>query len=222
MQHHKLKVEKTAHYYTLGTPSQETEYFWLVTHGYGQLASNLIRKFQHLDHGKHFVLAPEGLSRFYWDMKGSVIGSSWMTRQDRLDEIADFTTYIQGLYNTHLAQLSPNVKVILFGFSQGAATQLRWITNAQPSPLFDEIILWGGPLPEDIDYTKNAHIFDNKKIHLVVGNQDEFISQDAIDKHMQFAKEQGLHVQLTSFVGKHEVLVPVFNDLISRLGISAL
>jgi predicted esterase len=217
MQHHRVKVQKTAHYYTHGEPSQETQYFWFVTHGYGQLASNIIRKFEHLDPTHHFVVAPEALSRFYWKMQEPTISASWMTKMDRLDEIEDFTQYLKNLFDSSRALIPQNTKIILFGFSQGAATQLRWITNADPSPPFDEIILWGGPLPEDIDYTKNAHIFDGKQIQIVVGDKDEFISEDSITKHIQFANDQNLQVKLTTFEGKHEILVPVLNNLIEKL-----
>jgi hypothetical protein len=68
MNHHQIKIEKTAHYYTHGQVSPKVKYFWLAAHGYGQLASNLMRKFEHLGE-EHFVVAPEGLSNFYWDTK---------------------------------------------------------------------------------------------------------------------------------------------------------
>jgi hypothetical protein len=66
MNHHQIKIEKTVHYYTHDTISPYVKYFWIVAHGYGQLASSLLRKFQHLDEA-HFVVAPESLSNFYWD-----------------------------------------------------------------------------------------------------------------------------------------------------------
>jgi len=70
-QAHHFQVPRTAHYYTLGTPSEAIEDFWLVCHGYGQLGSEIIHKFEKFDDGKHLIVAAEGLSRFYW---GGVTG----------------------------------------------------------------------------------------------------------------------------------------------------
>ena len=56
----KITVQTDAYIYTHGEINAETQYCWVVLHGYGQLASNIIRKFEHLD-DKNFVIAPEGL-----------------------------------------------------------------------------------------------------------------------------------------------------------------
>ena len=49
MQAHQIKFPRTAHYYTLGNPSKSTKKFFIVLHGYGQLASQIIHKFKDLD-----------------------------------------------------------------------------------------------------------------------------------------------------------------------------
>jgi hypothetical protein len=61
----------------------------LVTHGYGQLAKTFIRRFEPIMDAQTLVVAPEGLSRFYWGGFDGPVVASWMTREDRLDEIAD-------------------------------------------------------------------------------------------------------------------------------------
>ena len=207
MEHHKLKVSKTAHYYTLGQLTEGVKYFWFVTHGYGQLANHIIRKFEILDNKEHFIVAPEALNRFYWQFQTNKVGASWMTKNDRLDEIEDYCNYLTHLYQHFTAHLSPNVKIILFGFSQGCATQLRWILRGQPK--FDHLILWGGLLPEDLDYQPFKDYFSTKKIDFIVGNNDEFINQERIDGHLEFAKNQNLKMDYTFFEGKHEILTPV-------------
>ncbi len=42
MIHHKIKVQKTAHYFTQGTINDTTQYFWIVAHGFGQLYFRLL------------------------------------------------------------------------------------------------------------------------------------------------------------------------------------
>ncbi len=215
MAHYKFKTEKTAHVFTHGEPSEKTEYLWFVTHGYGQLASSIIRKFEGFDPTTHFVVAPEALNRFYWQFRTNVVGASWMTREDRLDEIADYSTYLDTVFAHFKGQVPPSVKIILFGFSQGCATQMRWILRARPdsssggSPLYDHLIFWGGVLPEDLDYQPFWEYFDDKKFTFVCGNNDEFINQEGIDKHIALVKEKGLTIDFVGFEGKHEVLTDV-------------
>ncbi|MEL6276926.1 MAG: phospholipase, partial [Bacteroidota bacterium] len=81
---HRLPVQRTAHFYTLGEPSANVKRMWFACHGYGQLASTFIRKFDQLAGAEDYVVAPEGLSRFYWQGFTGKVVASWMTSADRL------------------------------------------------------------------------------------------------------------------------------------------
>ncbi len=213
MQHHKIKFEKTAHYYTLGEPTSQVKYFWLVTHGYGQLASSIIRKFESFENEEHFIVAPEALNRFYWDMRKGIVGASWMTKQDRLDEIEDYANFLTTVYETFVPQLSLTVQIILLGFSQGSATQIRWILRGRPR--YHHLILWGGILPEDIDYVNDASFSEylsDKKMHFINGDADEFVTPDKVEEHLNFAKSQSIDLHYVPFEGKHEILVSVLEQ----------
>ena len=209
MQHHAIKIEKTAHIYTLGTVSKKTKYLWFVTHGYGQLASNIIHKFEHFDNEQHVIIAPEALNRFYWDMHKGIVGASWMTKQDRLDEIDDYCRFLSQIYDQYTKQLDNNCQIIFLGFSQGTATLLRWILRGMPR--FNHLIMWGGILPEDLDYQPFIPYFDNKKLHFICGNEDEFVTQKHLDWNLDFAQQQGLNLNYHPFEGKHEILTDVLN-----------
>jgi predicted esterase len=211
MEHHKIKVEKTAHYFTQGEVSEKVEYFWFVAHGMGQLASNIIRKFEQFDRDTHLVVCPEALNRFYWNLKQGVVGANWMTKQDRLDDIADYTDYLATVFEHHKQQLPNTVKVILLGFSQGCATQVRWIMNRFPD--FHHLILWAGMLPEDLDYQPFMTYFMDKKIHFLCGDKDEFINAEKLDWFLNFAKEQDVKLDYIPFEGKHEILTDLLKDL---------
>jgi predicted esterase len=200
---HKLTVPKTAHYYTLGTPSRLIRRLWIVCHGYGQLAKTFIRRFQQLDDGETFVLAPEGLSRFYWGGFTGEPVASWMTKEDRLDEIADYTHYLQMLYDLYVPQLAADVQINLLGFSQGCATQCRWVLRKRP--LFHHLILWAGLLPDDLDFTPHSEYFAKKGLHFVYGDEDPYLTPERLNWQIQFAKEQRLDFRATPFKGKHEV-----------------
>ncbi|MEM8906457.1 MAG: phospholipase [Bacteroidota bacterium] len=213
-QSHKITVDKTAHYYTLGQAGPEIDYLWMACHGYGQLASNLIRKFTAIDDGKSLIVAPEGLSRMYWPGLGGVPGASWMTRADRLDEIADYTRYLRTIYDYFQSQLKADVKVILFGFSQGCATQIRWMMREQPD--YHALILWAGLLPDDLDYRPHQAYF-NRPLYWLYGQDDEFLTPKRLQWQKTFAQKMQLNLESITFEGRHEVDREVLSQLYQRI-----
>ncbi|MEZ4960910.1 MAG: hypothetical protein R2830_13890 [Saprospiraceae bacterium] len=200
---HKLAVGKTAHYATIGTPSKQIRRCWIACHGYGQLAKNFIRRFDVLDDGETLVIAPEGLSRFYWGGFTGEPVASWMTKEDRLDEIADYANFLQMLYDLYVPQLADDVQITLLGFSQGAATQCRWVMRNFPH--FHHLVLWAGLMPEDLDYRPHQDYFSGKKLCFAYGLQDPFLTDERLAWQQKFAAEQGLDFNLAAFGGAHEI-----------------
>ena len=90
MQEHHLAVSRAARYHTLGEGSAATQQVWFACHGYAQLAARFLEKLRVLDDARRYLVAPEGLSRFYLTERPAErrVGASWMTREDRLNEIA--------------------------------------------------------------------------------------------------------------------------------------
>ena len=211
---HTIEIKKKAHYYTSGTPSATTKYFWIVCHGYGQLASDFLKDFSQLDTDEHFVLAPEGLSRFYWKGFSGRIAASWMTSKDRLDEIEDYTNLIRGLYDEYRVQM-PNAKIILLGFSQGCATQMRWIMKELPH--FDTLVMWAGLFPEDIDYGPQLDYLNQKELYFAYGDEDQFLNEAYIIAQKEFIESKGLDVVYLPFEGKHKVEEEALASLVAQL-----
>ena len=214
MEHKKIKVEKTAHYYIHNEPNESRKYLWIVAHGYGQTGSRIIRKFMHLDE-QHSVIAPEGLSRFYLDMiENRTVGASWMTSEDRLDEIDDFNNFLTQIEKEYFPKLNKEVKIIFLGFSQGGATILRWLNACRPK--CHHIILWGTGFPFDIDYAVLQDYLSEKKMYLIIGDNDEFINASNKEKQRDFLKKNNLSVTEINFEGKHEILVSVLDAFIEK------
>ncbi|MEM9887031.1 MAG: phospholipase [Bacteroidota bacterium] len=209
------KVLRTAHYYTLGEIHTETRYFVLACHGYAQLAKHFIRRFDILMNDDTFILAPEGLSRFYWKGLTGEVAASWMTKEDRLDEIEDYCNYLQSLYEQYIPQLPEKVRIILFGFSQGCATQCRWIMEKMPH--FHDLILWAGAVPEDLDYRPKKHYFKDKNLHWVYGTEDSFLTPKRILMHQELLKVNELDFEIHTFEGKHEVERSVLKELYQNM-----
>ena len=100
-----IVVRRTARYYTIGAAVASPRALWFACHGYGQLAAYFARPFESLDDGTRVVVVPEALSRFYFGdprqrLQGvdSLVGATWMTREDREREIDDHVGYLDALY----------------------------------------------------------------------------------------------------------------------------
>lgn len=215
MQAHQLKIHKTAHYYTIGEIGPHIKKLWIACHGYGQLASKLIYKFEEIDDGETLIVAPEGLSRFYFG--GGVTGkvaASWMTSGDRLVEIEDYCNWLDTIYNLFTSQLPSDIQINLFGFSQGVATIVRWVHARQP--YFHNLIPWAGRIPEDISYLHLKEYLQDKRIVYVYGTKDQFLSDKLLEVQNQFIKEQELRLETVTFEDRHIVHRPTLK-MVSKM-----
>lgn len=198
--HHSITIEKTGHYYTLGNLSDQTKYVWLVCHGYGQAADRFIQKFRKLDLSKHFIIAPEGLHRFYWGGTSGRVVASWMTSKDRLYEISEHTAFLQDVL---LKYRKKHHGLILCGFSQGVATVTRYMERFKPS--FDHLLLWAGSFPRDIDSIRWNEYVGRGKTHLYYGTQDELLIPELLAEEKKYFKDHGFSVMEHTFEGGHSV-----------------
>ncbi len=210
---HKIQVNRTAHYATLGEPGHHIKRFIFACHGYGQVAEKFILDLAPLADEHTFIVAPEGLSTFYWGGFEGPTVSSWMTRRHRLDEIEDYSKYLSQLFHLCLSQCttspdqhhsSPPPHSILMGFSQGCATIMRWVMKAFPEPAH-HLLFWAGGIPEDLDYRPHMDYFKQRKLTLALGNQDPFFSKKTLTWHQNMLKEKQLPIEEIQFEGKHEI-----------------
>ncbi len=215
MREHHLQVPRSARYFTLGDAGPATREVWFVCHGYGQLAGRFLRHFDPLADGSRLVVAPEGLSRFYLGSgagRNDKIGASWMTREDRLNEIADYIRYLDALHAEILRDLGRNaVRVRLLGFSQGTATVSRWAALGAVRP--DRMILWGGEVPPDLDLVAAADALRRVRLILVAGDQDEYITGKVLARDEGRLREQGIPFETRRFSGGHELDAAVLGEL---------
>ncbi len=200
---HKRIVSKTAHFSSIGDYQSTIEELWIVCHGYGQLASKFIDDFEVLKKSGRLIIAPEGLSRFYWGGFTGPVVSSWMTSGDRLDEIADYCDWLDSLYDELQSMFSPTIKITVLGFSQGTATVMRWLHAREPK--INRLILWAGMTPEDISYLELNNYFSKMEKYFVYGTQDQFITPERLNWQAGFLKEQHLDFKVKNFDGKHRI-----------------
>jgi len=206
MQEHHFSTSRSARYYTLGSPEHAAD-LWFVCHGYGQLASRFLERFRPIEAERRCIVAPEGLSRFYFTESPIErrVGASWMTREDRLHEIDDYVRFLDGVY----AEVVPrNARVTALGFSQGTATACRW--TALGSSRVDRLIVWGGEVPPDLDL-KSLGV---PSLTLVYGTRDEFFTPKIMAATETRLREHKIAYELVPFEGGHEVDEPTLRRLI--------
>lgn len=194
-----LTIQKTAKFVTFGDANKADTVIF-VLHGYGQLADFFIRKFNVLDNKKYFVVAPEGLHRFYLKGSSGRVGASWMTKERRDHDINDYINYLNKLWLQLSNEFNFNNRILL-GFSQGGATASRW--HCLGDFKADTFILWAAIFPPDMvkDYCDK---FNTSKNYFVFGNEDEYYNENQVGEHYLKLKQQ-FDFELIKFEGKHNI-----------------
>ena len=213
---HHLPVSRTARYYSLGAAGPGTRQVWVVCHGYGQLASRFLEKLRVLDDATRYLVAPEGLSRFYLSESPTErrVGASWMTREDRLAEIEDYVQYLDAVYLDMFGSLDRSqVTVHALGFSQGAATVSRWTGLGRAK--VDRVTLWGGEFPPDLDLALEtvADRLRAARLSLVYGRADQFITPKVIREMADRLRAHNVPYREIPFDGGHELNATVLREL---------
>jgi len=217
---HAIAVPRTARYFTLGPTHGFPRELWFVCHGYGQLAGRFIRQFKSLDDGTRLVVAPEALSRFYLDPipkrrndPSPRIGASWMTREDREAEIADYVSYLERLAEEVRHSLTGAApRIVVLGFSQGTATVCRWL--AASAVRADQLVLWSGTIPPELDPAAWAERLHGAAITLVAGERDELVPPATMAAEAERLSAAGVAFTMQRFDGAHDISAAGLRGLI--------
>lgn len=202
-----LQVSRTARYWTLGDPRVARE-IWFVLHGYRQLARRFLKRFTPVDDGSRLIVAPEALSRFYVSSTigrhgpSSIVGATWMTREDREHEIRDYVAYLDRLSEGILAE-APGLPVNVLGFSQGVATATRWIVRGSVRPA--RLVLWGDFTPPDLDLERAREVLAEVEVITVRGNADPALSARLAEEEAVRLHAAGINVRPVVYHGGHDI-----------------
>ena len=197
MQEHSFRIEKTNRFYTAGNLADASKIL-IVLHGYGQSAFFFLKKFEYLVSKGYFIVAPEGMHRFYLEGTSGRVGASWMTREARLDDIQDNFNYLENLLNYYTTSKA-TLSIHLLGFSQGAATATRWFEKSKFT--FNSLVLWASVFPDDV----SMEIKNNKQtiFYFVLGDNDPYFTKENAQKCI--AIYESLEFKILRFEGKHEI-----------------
>jgi predicted esterase len=178
-----------------------------VLHGYGQLVTYFIRKFQALNLENTVIVAPEGTHRFYLNGKSGRVGASWMTKEWREQDIRENIHALNSLHQQLVDNYGPT-RITIVGFSQGGATAARWIAAGQIQP--DHFISWASVFPPDL--ANDVH-FEKMNLHFVVGDSDPYFDQESLPSSL--VKYTQLGFETVIFKGGHDLELNTLQQLIN-------
>lgn len=213
-------MRKTVHfqhkavYYQSGTISSSTKEVWFVLHGYGQLPQYFSRKFKEITNEERIIIAPGGLSRFYLEGFSGRVGSTWMTKEERLLDIENYINYLNSVALEVLRSASEDVKITLLGFSQGSATVCRWAEKLEFP--FEKLILHSGAFPPDINFSGLGEKLKDKKVYMLRGTHDEFITEERKSEQEALVKKLKVKVEQIEFEGKHDIHIGSLKTIIEQ------
>lgn len=194
-----VTYQQKATYYREGTGKK----LFYVLHGYGQLAKFFIRKFKGLS-DDYTIIAPEGLHRFYLEGTSGRVGASWMTKENREQDIENYIEYLNAIHEL-LTKEQEWEEINILGFSQGVATAFRWLAQGSIKPR--KFMICSGLVPPDVDLQVKKDIFDPIKMTYFSGVNDPYRTEDSVKEFYDAVASSKLDMELVNFEGVHEVFV---------------
>ena len=203
-----ITTTKTARYYVLGDIATAS-HVWFVLHGYGEDVRRFADRCSVLADAGTAVIAPEGLHRFY--KKGFIgdVGASWMTKEDRENDITDYVTYLNLIF---AKEVETRQTVSVLGFSQGSATACRWVADGVCRPA--NLVLWAGLFPPDIDLYSGHKFFHKPKLILASSPTDEFRTSGQWERQDSLLRNSDLRWTDFEFEGGHRIVGPELKRLV--------
>lgn len=207
MELHRKRISKTVRIWSHGDLARARR-VWVCLHGYAQNVEGFAKVLEVLKNENAAVIVPEGPHRFYTQGFSGDVGASWMTKEDRLEDIGDYTGYLNGLFD----QFDLDGKEIcILGFSQGAATACRWVSSTPHQ--ISKLVLWAGVIPPDLDLQYKLNKLRTLRPTLVIGDQDEFLTEERVGQLQRLLEEWDVPFELIRFVGKHRLNRKVLRSL---------
>tara|TARA_R110002050_G_scaffold300793_1_gene472794 strand:+ start:1275 stop:1946 length:672 start_codon:yes stop_codon:yes gene_type:complete len=212
-----IEVPTTRRYSTLGCRSKNIKAVWFVFHGYGMRSDTFIQEFDCINDEQTLVVAPEGMHRYYGKGTNGAVRANWMTSDlreyDIVNNIEFLNCVIQDLYDKGI---SNDVQFGVLGFSQGAPTAFRWVSQLKVE--IGCLVAWGSDIPKDVylDNIKRLKI-NQSKIKLVIGSSDEYISSEKVDDYIMEMHEQGVEFDFHTFEGGHNLHAETIRYFHARL-----
>lgn len=208
-----VRYEHQAHYYTSHLVNRKEKQIWVLLHGYGQLATYFLKKFEPFYSDEILFVAPEATNYSYLSGFTGRVGANWMTKHDREAAISNNHRFLNQVLQTLLLKWEKKPTVHVLGFSQGAATASRWVSQLDIA--VDSLVLWAGGFAHDLNVNVAYDKLKDTEIFVVQGTEDEFITDESKQKQEELISSVGLSINRRYFNGGHELNMEVLKEILS-------
>lgn len=199
------------HYSMSHLPNRDEKEILIAFHGYGQLAEYFLKKFEPIFREDRLVVVPEATNYAYQQGFSGRVGAIWMTSHERESAIENNNHYLNEILESVLIKYKQKPVVKVIGFSQGAATASRWVS--QLSFKVDTLVLWSGGFAHDLDVSRAAQNLKDTKVVVVLGDSDPMITSESIQKQNEFIASLPFEVERLEFKGGHDINLPLLKSI---------
>ena len=198
MQPQTFTTARTAHYYSLGEPGPAIEHLWICLHGHHQPVAGLAAQLVNLDTPERLLILPEALSRHALpETSGRPTDALgvWFAPHSVDADLADVTTYLDGLTDLIRAQCPPGTPITVLGYGHGAAAAVGWLAeNHLP---YARLILYAAVFPPEIDRRALFSALPPRPIAVVSTTADIFTPEADGRALLQDLREAGHTARLS-------------------------
>jgi predicted esterase len=168
-------------------------------HGYAESADTELERLRSIAGADSWLrVSIQGLHRFYRGRNSDVV-SSWMTRQDREQAIADNMGYIVAVLDAVSREWKTDGRVAFTGFSQGVAMAFR--AAAAVKQTVTAVVALGGDVPPELGAAVLSKI---PAVLIGRGARDTFYTTEMFDADVQRLGAAGVHVDAAALDAGHE------------------
>ena len=206
-----FKYQHTAHFRTSHVVNRNEKEILIVLHGYGQLSEFFLRKLQPIFSEERLIVVPEATNYSYLEGFSGRVGANWMTSHERESAIENNHIYLNGLIENILIKYRHKPIIKVLGFSQGAATATRWVSQLPMA--VDSLILWSGGFAHDLNFEKTGEKLKQTEVSIVMGDSDNLITPDSIQKQNEFLSLLPFKIK-KQFEGVHDINIQLLQKIL--------
>lgn len=206
---HQLVTPRTVPWYLVGD-AQRPETVVFVLHGLGQRAARLAGRLSPASRPDRVLVVPEAPSRYLPHPGAQKSGAAWSTGDDAAADLRDNLLYLDALRADMWRRFGARHHVLV-GFSQGGLTAARWLSHRQHA--WDKVVLWGAPLPRDIEPAAFRAGLGGAELVLAVGDADPFVTPEGERTVLAALDQMCVPFRVHRYAGAHEVLAAPFAEV---------
>jgi predicted esterase len=197
-----LVTPRTVPWFVVGDASRpETVVF--VLHGLGQRARPLADHLGPAAGPDRVLVVPEAPSRYLPRPGAARAGAAWSTGEDHAADLRDNVLYLDALRADVWRRFGAR-RHVLVGFSQGGLTAARWLAHSRHA--WDKVVLWGAPIPRDVDPVGFRAGLGRTELVLAIGDGDPYVTPAAERAALDTLDRLDVPFRVHRYVGGHAIL----------------